>query len=347
MTIPRILLVDDERQVSHMLRSSLEYSGLEYVIIDVPSGEEAVLELTRGPVDLLVADLRLPGMTGFELLEQVQQLNPSAKAIMITGHPTEEAKERAKELGVIAFLAKPIRTSYFLEAVNRALQGRGSTAPAEGILEEEMAFMAEWLLSMQKELGAEATLLLDNRGQVVVEAGDLANVDLTAALPSLMAAYSAGVKVSQMLDCQVPGNFQYFEGDKIDFYLASVGAYYALVILFRGKQPVDHMSAVVHYCRRTANDLLVALYNIEKGLPVPSPAQGPAPVQNLSPGASEHAEPKTQDLESAASSLNEQDAEGFWDQAVSGSVTASEEDGDVLTYEEARRRGLLPDESEE
>lgn len=344
MTIPRILLVDDERQVSHMLRSSLEYSGQEFVVVDVPSGEEALLELTRGPVDLLVADLRLPGMTGFELLERVQELNPSARAIMITGHPTEEAKEKAKELGVIAFLAKPIRTSYFLEAVNRAIEGRTTAAPVKGVLEEEKAFMAEWLLSMQKELGAEATLLLDNRGEIVVEAGDLANVDLTATMPSLMAAYSAGVKVSRTLDCQVPGNFQYFEGEQIDFYLASVGAYYALVTLFRGKQPVDQMSAVVHYCRRTAADLLVALYNIEKGL---SPAPGPMQAKIPDAPPPEPASPEPLDLESAAGSLDKQNAEEFWEQAVSDGAKQNDDDGDILTYEEARKRGLLSEEAED
>jgi CheY-like chemotaxis protein len=347
MTIPRILLVDDERQVSHMLRSSLEYSGQEFVVVDVPSGEEALLELARGPVDLLVADLRLPGMTGFELLEQVQKQNPSARAIMITGQPTEEAKEKAKELGVIAFLAKPIRTSYFLEAVNRGLQGRTDAPPAEGVLEEEKAFMAEWLLSMQKELGAEATLLLDNRGEIVVEAGDLANVDMNATMPSLMAAYAAGVKISRMLDCQVPGNFQYFEGDEIDFYLASVGAYYALVILFKGKQPVDQMSAVVHYCRRTANDLLVALYNIEKGLPVPSPPQTPEVMKKLDSEKVDGSPPDATDLESAAGSLDKQDAEDFWDQAVSEGASQADGEGEVLTYEEARQRGLLSEEAEE
>ena len=58
MTAPRILLVDDQRQVSRMLRASLELSGQDYNVADVASAEEALIELSRGPIDLLGTDVR-------------------------------------------------------------------------------------------------------------------------------------------------------------------------------------------------------------------------------------------------------------------------------------------------
>ena len=358
MTSPRILLVDDEHQVSRMLRTSLELSRQNYTVIDVPSGEEALLELARGPVDLLVADIRLPGISGLELLEKVRQLNPKARAIIVTGHPTEEAREKADSLGVIAFLTKPIRTSYFLEAVHRALETKGETVPQ--VLESEKAFMAEWLLAMQRELVAEATFLLDDKGQVVVQAGELSNIDLKAALPSLMTAFSAGLKVSNLLDRPMPENFQYFDGSPYDFYLASVGPYYALVIAFRDQQEPGKIAAVLQYSRRAASDLLNALYNVQER---PSPSQSAPPEilemrpkppiskpQTPSTSSSPPEEQIASDIELDKPPMTKEEAGQFWDTAIQEAVTKDDRSGDVMTYEEARKQGLLkgadPDEDQ-
>ena len=69
MSVPRILLVDDQRDILKLLHSTLDTLAHELEIIEAPSGEEALLETTREKIDLLVADYRLPGITGVELLE--------------------------------------------------------------------------------------------------------------------------------------------------------------------------------------------------------------------------------------------------------------------------------------
>ena len=121
MKTPRILIVDDQHEVVRMLRSSLELSGRACSVIDVRSGEEALIELTRGPIHLLITDLRLPGISGLELLQRYKQLHPQARSIVITGQPTQELQKKAEELGIVALFQKPIGTNYFLEAVDRAL----------------------------------------------------------------------------------------------------------------------------------------------------------------------------------------------------------------------------------
>ncbi len=162
MAAPRIIIVDSDHKVSNTLRSNLQLSGQIFTIVDTPSGEEAMLELSRGGVDLMITDLILPGISGLELLEKAKKESPDSRAIIVTAKPSVEARDRAEELGVIAFLTKPLRTSHFLEAVSRALelQGKGGVHAAE----EEREFIAQWLMAMQRELDAEATFLLDNRG---------------------------------------------------------------------------------------------------------------------------------------------------------------------------------------
>src|SRR3990170_3447727 len=130
MTDPRVLLVDDQRQVTRMLRSSLELSGRSYEILDVASAEEALREMERGPVDLIVTDLRLPEMSGLELIARIRQTNPRMHAVLVTGQPSRQVEAQARALGVVAFIPKPISTALFLQAVDRALRQADDSLPA-------------------------------------------------------------------------------------------------------------------------------------------------------------------------------------------------------------------------
>jgi DNA-binding NarL/FixJ family response regulator len=368
MPSPRVIIVETDPAVSNSLRASLRNSGQPFTIIDTPSGEEALLELSRGGVDLLVTDLELPGISGIELLERLRAQDPSAHSIVVTANPTQEAQSRAHALGVIAFLRKPIRTSHFLEAVSRALQLKGSNGGAA--TEEEKQFVAEWLMSMQHELGAQATFLLDNGGNIIVEAGELSEVDLRSALPALMDAFKAGLEISELLETDVPANFMYFDGERYDFYLATAGADHALVIVFKAKSEAKQIGAVIQYCRKAANDLVSGLYSVgevnmsasnsgSSGAGEKAPAGGDRSQADRAKSAGSTSaatqdlteqQPKQavsgQDLESAADSLKKQDAESFWDKATEKSRDTGPIDESTLSYDEAQKRGLLDEEEE-
>jgi CheY-like chemotaxis protein len=341
MTAPRILLVDDQRQVSRMLRASLELSGQDYNVADVASAEEALIELARGPIDLLVTDVRLPGMSGLELLAKVRTQNPKARAILITGAPTDEVEAEAAALGVIAFLRKPLGTSFFLEAVAHALESAVAADPSAEAVEEERPRIAERLAALRRELGAEAAILVGDNGRVVARAGDLVNLDLDSTLPSLMSAFSAGLKVSHLLGATLPGNLQYFNGLAYDFYMTNVGAAYCLLIAFQAKPEAGQMGAVVHFGRRAAVDLLAALSSL--GV-VAQDAEAPASVGAPAPPPVEPVkEVSARDLATAARKVGSKDVKSFWDDAIADTHALDKAEGDALSYEQARKLGLMPE----
>lgn len=342
MRSPRILLVDDQRQVSRMLRASLELSGEGYVVVDAPSGEEALLELARGPVDLLVTDLRLPGISGLDLLARVRQLNPNARAILITGHPTDEIQALAEQMGVVAFLRKPIGTSFFLEAVSRAIELAEEGPPEPELAEEEKPRMAERLATLRQELGAEAVLLVDERAQVIARAGELLGFDLKSVLPSLVTAFSSSLKTSTLLAASAPSNFQFFAGKTHDFYLFNVGDDFALLITFPGGSGARQVGAVLHLSQPATRDLLKAVSTEVKSERTPETSE-PQPQEEALQRPAEQMEP---DLNAASKKAQSQDAEGFWEEAISDGVTP-EPTGDELTYDQARQLGLLPEEPDE
>src|SRR5574341_344375 len=120
---PRILIVDDRREVARVLRTSLELQNKGYLITDVPSGEEALLEIQRVQFDLMVTDFRLPGMSGPELIRRAQRRAPDLKFILITGHSISEVKSEIGDLSVVGIFEKPIDTSDFTAKVNETLLG--------------------------------------------------------------------------------------------------------------------------------------------------------------------------------------------------------------------------------
>jgi DNA-binding NarL/FixJ family response regulator len=348
MGAPRIIIVDNDHQVSNTLRSNLQLSGQSFTIVDAPSGEEALLELTRGGVDLMVTDLVLPGISGLELLEKARSESPDARAIIVTGNPSVEARDRAEELGVIAFLTKPIRTSHFLEAVSRALELKGQDGAHSA--EEEREFIAQWLMAMQSELEAEATFLVDGIGDIVVEAGEIDAVDLRMALPSLMSAFEAGVEISGVLQKKVPANFMYFDGESYDFYMASVGSDHALVIVFESKKGSKQIGAVLQYSRQAATELVSGLYSVGEAKVTTSTSRS-GDKQEVKKternGDSSPTEVKESDLESAANTVSKKGAEDFWDEANEKSDATGPIDESMLTFDEAQKRGLLREETED
>ncbi|RPH57280.1 MAG: response regulator, partial [Chloroflexi bacterium] len=104
----RVLIVDDQKEVSRLLRSALETIEQELIVSEAPSGEEAILEASRAKVDLLIADYRLPGITGVELMKKFRARNPNVKVIMVTGVTDPRLAKEVSECGADSFFTKPV-----------------------------------------------------------------------------------------------------------------------------------------------------------------------------------------------------------------------------------------------
>ena len=90
MAVRKILIIDDHYEVQDFLRSLLELASDDFQVESVPSAEEGWLELLRVRFDLLITDLRLPGMNGFELIRMAQKRFPALPIILITGSVSSE-----------------------------------------------------------------------------------------------------------------------------------------------------------------------------------------------------------------------------------------------------------------
>ncbi len=120
-----ILVVDDERNIREGLRRALEFEG--HAVMTAADGREALSVLANEEIDLVIADLRMPRLSGDQLLKQVAERHPTVRVIILTGHATVEVAVQAMRDGAYDFLEKPVNLERLGLLVERALAERKLT----------------------------------------------------------------------------------------------------------------------------------------------------------------------------------------------------------------------------
>ncbi len=105
MPKPRILLVDDEKRFRTNLEKMLGAQGL--AVRAAGSGAEALEELKLSPCDVIVLDIRMPGMDGLATLGEIKRIDPEVEVIVLSGHASMDAAMEINRLGAYDYLIKP------------------------------------------------------------------------------------------------------------------------------------------------------------------------------------------------------------------------------------------------
>ena len=115
----KVLVVDDDEVVRHSYQRSLRIAHCDVEAVD--NGEDALRALAANSFDVMLLDLRMPGMDGMEVLRAARQASPQSEVIVITGYPTLETAKEAVQLGAFDYLAKPVGPAEIINATNAAL----------------------------------------------------------------------------------------------------------------------------------------------------------------------------------------------------------------------------------
>src|SRR3974377_423392 len=103
----RVLFVDDEKPLQDFMRSELPRLGHEVTVC--ADGRQALKALEKGTFDAAILDLRMPGMTGIEVLEFLKSVAPDTEAIVMTGHASTDTAIAAMRLGAFHYITKPCK----------------------------------------------------------------------------------------------------------------------------------------------------------------------------------------------------------------------------------------------
>lgn len=367
-----VLIVDDQHEVRRMLHAWIETLRPAVDVFSMPSGEEAMLEASRRSIDLMIADVRLPGITGIELMTKIQKRHPAMRVILITGVSDYRIRKQAAEAGAYAFFIKPIEMPDFLDAVERALGLVETSLPAAPIVqpEVELPTLGERLRNLRRRIQGISVTLFDYQGKILEEAGGIEEiVPGSGMLLSILSLCSASAKVN--LGLRPSQSIHYLQGRGHDLIVANLGMEHYLAAAL----PVNQTGC---FPEKAASEILAAIPCIGESLaslggidlsseeiPVPlvngsKKEDTPLPEDLLTATASQlpvetervtSLEPlspeEVSDLEEVfrrknISRLNAGDLESFWDAAAEEHSDKNVRGGAALTFEEAEKLGLAP-----
>jgi len=114
----KVLVIDDEKATLMMFRLTLESYGFE--VLTSESGQEGLDIFTRERPGIVFTDIKMPGMSGIEVLKRIKEIDPTAEVIVITGHGDMDLAIQALNLDATEFINKPIQRHFLEQALKRA-----------------------------------------------------------------------------------------------------------------------------------------------------------------------------------------------------------------------------------
>lgn len=116
----KILVLDDEKNIRVVIRSCLE--STDNLIDDAINGEDALLKMQANDYDLLLLDLKLPGMNGMEVLAKTRELYPRMKIVIISAHGSIPIAVKALKEGAADYIEKPFSPQEIRNVVEKVLE---------------------------------------------------------------------------------------------------------------------------------------------------------------------------------------------------------------------------------
>lgn len=126
MTGPRVLIVDDEVELVSALQERLNLRG--FGATGVTTGAEALAHLARAECDVVLLDVKMPGLGGLEVIKSIKAHHPEIQVILLTGHGSAQDAEQGMRLGAFDYLMKPINIANLVRILHAAA---GREAPEE------------------------------------------------------------------------------------------------------------------------------------------------------------------------------------------------------------------------
>jgi CheY-like chemotaxis protein len=265
----RILIVEDEPKVAFFLQESLQAVDNSYSVVCAACGEDALNEMTRSPFDLVVSDLRMPGISGLELLQHVREQSPTTHTILITAYGSDEVEAETRRLQAYRYFTKPFSIQDFTSAVKQALNDdetprKMSEPPA--LSGEQFDKITQRLSDLRYEVGAQCILLSDGSGQVLDKVGFTEHMQTHQIVELMSKGFANAAQLGQHLREERSFNLHYHEGTRYDIYMTNAGERLFITLIFDRRQGASRVGMVWLYTKRAVQDALYLISNNDSAM---------------------------------------------------------------------------------
>ncbi len=248
----RILVVDDEPHTRTFICDGLSALGIADNAQGVSTADEALAEISRHTPDLVITDVRMPGLNGLDLARYLRQTHPETKVIVVTGYSTRDIEKTALALSVTALLKKPFGLDTLGEIVRKSLgngsQGNKSISEIAPLSVEPLERQVSIL---KRDTGALWVGLYTAAGLLVAHSGFDDNLDQM--LDQILLPIWPG-QIAQFADRGGPC-FLFIDRQPYDIYLSSVGTEHCVTLIYDRRWQTNRMGTVWLTARQSAQEM--------------------------------------------------------------------------------------------
>jgi CheY-like chemotaxis protein len=263
MSSARILVVDDEPHTRTFICDGLSALGISDDALGVSTADEAIAEILRHIPDLVITDVRMPGLNGLDLARYLRQSYPETKVIVVTGYSTRDIERTALALSVTALLKKPFGLDTLGEIVRKTLSnGQHAAKPAGEIAPPSVEPLERQVSILKRDTGAVWVGLYTAAGQVVVHTGFDDNLDRT--VDQILLSTWPG-QIAQFAERGGPC-FLFVDRQPHDVYLTSVGVDHCVALIYDRRWQTNRMGTVWLTVRQSVQEMARVLQHSAKTL---------------------------------------------------------------------------------
>ena len=358
--LANILVVDDSEAVCKALRDVLTTSG--YAVRTAPSGERAMQIMETAPMDLVITDLKMSGMSGIQLLKKVKEKDPLLPVVILTGFGDMDSVIEAMRAGVADYLKKPFSINQVLQVTERELKRSkqiqavtvaaasplsATSAPAGPVPSlsfstKDIQRIDAVLSELRAQTTAESVLLIEETGCVISSKGMLNGSTLPSLCALVLNCRSTTAQVASLLGEEKSFPLHYLEGQRVAVYAAEISPTMILVVVVPKSVK---QGAVWMYAKKTVAEIeKIGARAVQRVAPV-APVE-PVVLTHVAQPTLPQPRPELASVQPEPAVTRPDPAADF-DMLFSEEMLAASTDladsVQTLTWEEAMARGLLGD----
>ncbi|MBZ0308520.1 MAG: response regulator [Anaerolineae bacterium] len=266
-SIPRVVVADHIGDVAGIVRGAITLLDRRCIVVEVPSAQEAIEELSNASVDLLVTAYSLPEQNGVELASRAIRESAATSIIVLARPDDPEVDAHSLENVPYVYLVRPVGEP-FLRALRVGLDGEAAVAVQETsgssssaldlgpIPVLDTSIVTDNLMQIMLDTGATGVFFADRMGHVIASEGAANYYDFNREVCAALLAPSVA-RTADLRDL-TGGNawtLQYYDGERYDIFVLSLGVHYFLGLLFDGTKRAA-FGSVTNYGRKTVDGIL-------------------------------------------------------------------------------------------
>ncbi len=295
----RILVVDDDDLARMGVQRVLSREG--YAVMEAASAEQALECLRQQRFELVITDLQMPGMDGFELLQALKQRGSQLPVLMLTGHGSMETVLQALRHGVNDFLTKPYQPEELLTIVAREVARYRQSLPpgVETTLglhlpAADLERLDQLLAELRAEISARCVLLVEGNGSVIASKGALQEINVGALAALVAGDFAATAGIASLIGESDAFKLNYHEGETYSVYSAQIIPSVFMLIIF--SQDIK-LGAVMYYARHVLENAQAILKRVAIAMPARPANVAPASAPPEEAPAAASSAPESEDSE--------------------------------------------------